>query len=114
MDVHEVLRFQREHHLSFMHLLTVPEYLCFSDLQFGDPGLKRGRLHVQKHSRPVVAADASGDLMRDLLVSDSFRDRLPQSVACQWEGTYLLRGKRTNMNLYSIPRASVTTNLHPL
>lgn len=46
------------------------------------------------------------DLMRDLLVSDSFRERLPQTIPCEWEGSFALRGKCANMNLYSISRGA--------
>jgi adenylate cyclase len=45
-----------------------------------------------------------GELMRELLVSESVRDRLPRTFRCDWEGNYQLKGKESEINLYSIQR----------
>lgn len=42
------------------------------------------------------------ELKRDLLVSESFRDKVASLFDCNWEGKYPIRGKKAEMNLYSI------------
>lgn len=44
------------------------------------------------------------ELMRDLLVSEPVRDRLPQTYHCDWEGNHQLKGKESEINLYSVQR----------
>lgn len=51
--------------------------------------------------------DKCSELMRDLLISESFRQQLPNTVSCEWEGIYNLRGKEANMSLYSVQRSCV-------
>ncbi len=43
-----------------------------------------------------------GELMCDLLISESVRDQLRGSFLCHWEGKFQLRGKERELNLYSI------------